>query len=457
MEFQFPAQNPYVGPRPFTAKEQELFFGREREAGNLVSAVIAHRTLLLYARSGAGKTSLINASLIPRLEREGFEILPLAHVRGVIPSIIRPEEISNMYIFNTLMSWNTPLGWRDEADPRRLARMSLLDFLGEREHLTDEVGLPAPRVVIFDQLEELFTSHPERWRDREGFFAQVCAALEADSLLRMVFVVREEYLARLDPYAPLLPDKLRTHFRLEPLDREATLAAVTEPLRGTGCSFGPGVAEALVEDLLRIRTETDTGQVIETSGEFVDLVQLQVVCQSLWQALPPEVSVVTTANLMAFGDVNQTLSRFYERVVHAAAQTAGLEEGELRAWFEQTLITPAGTRGLVYRGPEQTGGISNAVVDELEHTHLIRGEWRAGARWYELAHDRFIMPIQQSNLAWLAAQRRVGPIPWPPGHELAAPRDQAATIRRLRWLVIALAVITAIASVAAILAWIGPT
>lgn len=451
MAIQFPAQNPYVGLRPFTAKEQERFFGREREALDLVSMVIVHRTLLLYARSGAGKTSLINASLIPRLEREGFEILPLAHVRGVIPSIIRPEEISNMYIFNTLM------GMDEAADPGRLICTSLVDYLREREHLIDEAGLPTPRVVIFDQLEELFTSYPEHWSDREGFFAQVGAALAADNLLWVVFVVREDYLARLDPYAPLLPDKLRTHFRLEPLDREAALAAVTEPLRGTGRSFGPGVAEALVEDLLRIRTETDTGQVIETSGEFVDPVQLQVVCQSLWQALPPDVSIITPDYLLLFGDVNQTLSRFYERAVHTAAQTAGLEEGELRAWFEQTLITPAGTRGLVYRGPEQTGGISNAVVDELEHTHLIRGEWRAGARWYELAHDRFIMPIQQSNLAWLAAQRRVGPIPWPPGHELAAPRDQAATIRRLRWLVIALAVITAIASVAAILAWIGPT
>ena len=58
---------PYVGPRPFRKEEQAIFFGRDGEIRELSSLVVAHRTLLLYARSGAGKTSLINAGLVPRL------------------------------------------------------------------------------------------------------------------------------------------------------------------------------------------------------------------------------------------------------------------------------------------------------------------------------------------------------------------------------------------------------
>jgi hypothetical protein len=45
---------------------------------------------------------------------------------------------------------------------------------------------------------------------------------------------------------------------------------------------------------------------------------------------------------------------------------------------------------------------SAAAVDVLENVHLVRGEWRAGARWYELTHDRLIEPIRESNRKWLA-------------------------------------------------------
>ena len=49
---------------------------------------------------------------------------------------------------------------------------------------------------------------------------------------------------------------------------------------------------------------------------------------------------------------------------------------------------------------ETNMGISNSVIEILESTHLIRPEWRSGARWYELTHDRLIKPIKDSNKAW---------------------------------------------------------
>ena len=388
-------RNPYVGPRPFEREDWALFFGRDRETSELLSFVIAHRVVLLYAQSGAGKTSLINAGLIPLLEEEEFQALPLARVSGPISEAIELDEIPNLYAFNTLMSWAEV-----EADPRRLAQMSLADFLNEREHPTDEEGLLSPRVIIFDQFEELFAFYQERWRDREKFFEQVRDALEGDPLLRLVFVIREDYIAQLDPYAPLLPEGLRTRFRLERLHETAALSAVTEPLKATRRSFAEGAAEKLVEDLLRIRVETSPGQSVEVTGEFVEPVQLQVVCQSLWQDLPPDAIVITPDHLQAFGDVDQALAGFYERSINKTSWETSVREGDLREWFGQILITSSETRGTVHRGREETGRIPNTAVDVLENLHVIRGEWRAGARWYELTHDRFIKPILASNEEW---------------------------------------------------------
>src|SRR5687767_2464868 len=59
--------NPYVGPRPFTTEERHLFFGRTEEIEILTGLVVARRASLLFAQSGAGKSSLLMAGLAPRL------------------------------------------------------------------------------------------------------------------------------------------------------------------------------------------------------------------------------------------------------------------------------------------------------------------------------------------------------------------------------------------------------
>lgn len=403
------SQNPYVGPRPFEPHEQQLFFGRDWEAEELVALIVAHPAVLFYAQSGAGKSSLLNAEVVPKLQaEEGCEVLPVARVRGDIPAGIQAVQIQNLYAFNTLLNWTEAIS---EITPEQLIQRTLADFLSLLPHQSDKEGYPALRIIIFDQFEELFTFYPQRWPEREQFFVQVSQALAADSLLRVLFVIREDYLAQLDPYLPLLPEQLRYRFRLERLRREAALAAVIGPLQGTGRSFAPGVAEALVAELLKIRVESRAGEVTDAPGEFVEPVQLQVVCQSLWDGLPPDVTEITESQLLAFGNVDQALTRFYERAVRDTVeqlrQTSTVARWfplytswQLRNWFEADLVTPAGTRGLVYRGAGTTGGVPNLAVDMLESRHIIRAEQRAGARWYELTHDRFIRPIQQSNTRW---------------------------------------------------------
>jgi ABC-type arginine transport system ATPase subunit len=59
--------NPYVGPRAFTVNEAARFYGRTRETQDLLDLLIAERIVLLYSPSGAGKSSLILAALVPAL------------------------------------------------------------------------------------------------------------------------------------------------------------------------------------------------------------------------------------------------------------------------------------------------------------------------------------------------------------------------------------------------------
>ena len=98
-------QNPYIGPRPYERSDSARFFGRDQEARALFSLIVANRVVVLYAQSGAGKTSLLNAQVTPLLEAEGFEVWPVARVQGPAASDIDLTEIDNIYAFYSLFSW----------------------------------------------------------------------------------------------------------------------------------------------------------------------------------------------------------------------------------------------------------------------------------------------------------------------------------------------------------------
>src|SRR5689334_9812434 len=67
-----PPAGPYRGIVPFRYVDRSVFFGRERFLEGLLAEILAFRLVVLFGKSGAGKSSLINAGLIPLLEKEGL-------------------------------------------------------------------------------------------------------------------------------------------------------------------------------------------------------------------------------------------------------------------------------------------------------------------------------------------------------------------------------------------------
>ena len=103
------SSEPYIGPRPFEQTDRAVFFGRDQEANELVSLMTAHAAVLLYSQSGAGKTSLVKAGLIPLLlEEEKFNVLPPMRVRDNAVAGLKPAGVDNVYVFNALSSISEP-------------------------------------------------------------------------------------------------------------------------------------------------------------------------------------------------------------------------------------------------------------------------------------------------------------------------------------------------------------
>ena len=71
----YPLANPFLALRPFTREEAARFYGRDADLVLIQSRLYSSRTTLLFAGSGVGKTSLIDARLWPVLERQ-WRVVP---------------------------------------------------------------------------------------------------------------------------------------------------------------------------------------------------------------------------------------------------------------------------------------------------------------------------------------------------------------------------------------------
>lgn len=433
--------NPYAGPAALV--EGASIYGRSAEIEELADLLISARLVLLYSPSGAGKTSLIQAGLLKALRNElRFSVTFMKGFGG-------GQDKNNRYLGNLYEVLDDPLPENRRMPPSSPSEsLSLDDYLRNRptvlqegpqvrlnEETTaiptfDDLEMPldaardatdetAGHVLIFDQFEEIFTLDPFDRDKKAEFFRQVGAALK-DRTRCALFSMREDYIAELDDYLHLLPTQLKARYRLGLLDRSHAREAIEGPALEQGVAYESGAADLLVNELCKVRRQTARGNYEEFNGNFVEPVQLQVVCHRLWEHLYPadvrdkkaapsdivqngvsdtsrdRISQIEVRNL----SVDSALEQFYEEKVNAAALAASVSAGDIRSWFERELITPHGIRGQVLWEPERSGGLSNQAIEYLENHHLVRMEARGDRKWFELAHDRLINPIRSSNSAW---------------------------------------------------------
>jgi len=382
------SRSPYVGLRAFRAEDHDRFFGRLQESNEIATLWRANKLTILYGASGVGKTSLLNAGVVPLLDPERVDVLPVARVsaRTLSPDV----RVSNPYVF-TLLSSLAP-----DRSPGDLAGLTILKFLRQRAKKRDVYGDSVPVLLAVDQAEEFLGDISYRPEAVKNFIAALARVLRGYPEVRLLLTVREDRLSALLEYERILAGHSHARSRLLPFGGGAAMEAIKRPLKGTGRRFGPGVAKELVGELRTIRTTSADGQTTSLLSETVDPVQIQVVCSALWDSLPDSATVITSAHIHRFGDIGRFLASFCSRTLSAVGDEHQMSEARLRSWLQQAFITEFGTRGTAYEGIDQTAGMPNAVVRSLEDRHLIKAEHRLGIRWYELQHDRLIEPLQQA-------------------------------------------------------------
>lgn len=376
--------NPFVGPFPVPAGTQ--LFGRNEEAATLYDTLLGNRVVLMHAPSGAGKTSLLQAKVLPMLARK-LRVLPL--VRLAAPK--KWSGTGNPFVASAVAALDVE--GKAANEPTSIA--ALLD-----RYAPEEEG--KPHLVVFDQFEEVLTAEGDE-QVRLKFFRDLAEALSIRNRWA-IFSMRDEFVGALDPYLRLLPTQLRIRFRLGFLAFGNARTVVEQTAALGKRSFDAESLIRLIDELRTVQT-ADGG---ERLGSFVEPVHLQIVCRTLWDTIEGDVIVLDKEHDTAT-DVNAALASYYKLHVRQAATATGAktdaeldnQERVVREWFDDVLITPRGFRGLTMQGP--TVSHADNVLKILADAYLVRVEPRAAqGTWIELAHDRLVEPVRQNNVDWFA-------------------------------------------------------
>jgi hypothetical protein len=383
--------NPFVGPKPL--ERGQPIFGRDHEIDQLYYLLSAERIVLLHSPSGAGKSSLLQAGLLPRLQAQ-FDVWTPARVNLAANDAIGV----NRYVRSCILGFEAEVPRELQRPADEIERLTLADYVASRPRRR---SAPKNLVLIFDQFEEILTIDPASIEAKYEFFTQLGQLLK-DPHIWAIFALREDYLAPFDPYASLVPTNLKNRFRLDLMGRDAVSEAIEKTAELAGRTFAPEALKRLVSDLALMLVQQPNGEFSREPGPYIEPLHLQVACLNLWQRMEPGRTEIQESDIAEFGDVSVALADYYSSEVGKTANGDVPAERDIRLWFGEKLIRRGKVRGSVLREHGASGKLKNELIEKLIKTHLVRPEQRAGATWYELAHDRLIEPILHDNEMWFA-------------------------------------------------------
>ncbi len=446
----------YPGLKPFERSQQAVFHGRQEDVQRLSNLILRERLVVLFAKSGIGKTSLLQAGVAPELERQDYVPILLRTERSDRPIL---ESLAASLAAAPENSGRDTTGLRLDAHQTLWEQMKRLEF--------DINGLPAAPVLIFDQFEETFTlSHQEKSRNEflneladlangtmpESLRSELLQGFQSGEIsmetmqwweqqpnLRIVLSIRSDFLHMIDGMSGRIPGILKNRYQLLPLNREKARIAIVMPASANGEFTSPKfrysetALNEMIDFLAGNTAEEKVGLIQELQGvlkrDEIEAVNLQIVCMDVEERILDYQKEADFEVIPVFYDgtdgLRLSIRNFYanqlsafpkayvDRLLQKSQQSATISalDKELSAkesqdlqdlaqrLIEESLITPGNRRNSV---------VDDTLIDEyavsmdfldtlVDKSRLLRKEPRLDDFYYEISHDTLLPAIIESR------------------------------------------------------------
>lgn len=384
-----PAGNPYRGFLPFEAQHQGLFCGRDAQSRLVIDRLGGQSFVLVAGQSGVGKSSLVRAGVLPRVEAGA-----LGDGRTWSTHILLPGRDP----LTSVVQWLAELLDIDEHKLRREIEISGVAAL--RHRLRQHHHRDRGTLLFVDQLEELVTvatvrdplgrtreysatinetmsdqdrAARDRWRAERDRACELLTQLaERTPGMRLIGTVRTDCVDRIAALPALGPLVERALCILRPLDRQALRETIVEPARITGVEFE---SDELIDRLAEAASEAEGG-----------LPLLQFALAQLWEARDQQRALITEAAFERVGGVEGALARHADGVFDEMLASS-------RASAKHILLRLVSSHGTNLRCRSDELLLSRhdpRALEALVKGRLVVAAEIDGASAYQLAHEALI-------------------------------------------------------------------
>jgi len=431
---------PFRGLEVFREEDAPFFFGRDNVVQQLYDYLQHHRFLAVIGPSGSGKSSVVQAGLIPALKNRGAKSeARKAKDQSSSPSALRPSPLAlftpQADPFEGLAFALRPL----MTQPPSYSQL-IKDLTANKKELeyiargicrdTGDVKL----LLVIDQFEEVFTQTADEQK-RQLFFASLLNTVEvANCPTLIVLTMRSDFLGKCAAYPDLNTFIIDHLFQIGPMPTKDLREAIEEPAHRVGLEFEKGLVEIIVKDaagapgelpliehaLLELYERRSGNQLTQAAYEAIGGISgaLAKRAEAEFARLTPAQQEILrkmfVLRLIQPGEgTEDTRRRATKEELLAAGGSAKEAEAVLQHWTQARLLTTTSDQekkqelvdvaheALIRTWPK----VQDWLKDERENTRLIGQLHQALQEWqqHEKATDYLFRGLQLERFETLLA------------------------------------------------------
>ncbi len=347
--------SPYLGLEKFSIDDKDKFFGRDRWIIELTNYLATENVLLLLGASGSGKSSLVQAGLIPKLKDQwGSQLFNFTFVPDVDP-------FESFY--GCLLS-------KYKQSEAKLARTIKEDTLIQ---VVQALKNDAQWLIFIDQFEEVFTRTPKT--ERDIFIKSLINLIKnSDNSVKVIMTMRADFLDKLSPYPDL--EKVHDSYSRMLTDMEDSdlRLAIAEPAARNGVIFEQGLIDTIIHDFHQ---------------QAGSLPLLQYTLNLLWSQDDITDRVLNTKTYQELGGVTgalqQQANKIYDQFDETQRKLAEEIFLELIELVEKEAVSRRADKAIFERDETQ-----KEVLYQLIDNRLLVSKGEDGKATVEVAHEALI-------------------------------------------------------------------
>ncbi len=232
--------NPYKGLEAFQETDKVWFYGREELSNKLTTIIQSERFFVLLGASGSGKSSVINAGVVPSLRQDKDSLIlqlrpgnaPFSELAKCFAEPLYPESVSQQLKEQNILT--------TQLEKQLISLPDLVQLLLEK---TGKNKL----YLSIDQFEELYTQSKQPIV--KAYLQQLISLISSDVNSALIIIMRADFLTSAlahSKFAALLNQY--PNIFLPPMSKAEIREVIEKPANTQHIQLEPALVAALLDD-----------------------------------------------------------------------------------------------------------------------------------------------------------------------------------------------------------------